>query len=525
MQRDAAWRRPHWMGLSRIMDEDHSSAKFFISYRRRAPEDARLASLLVSALRDAGHEVFIDVDIPVGTDWSAEITRRIRWCDYLVVLLSEDSIDSEMVQGEIRLARHHRREDGSPFVFPVRVAYEGPLDYELTSYLGRLQHLLWRTAADDETVIQALLTAARKREGPQEAVVAPAPEPAPVAADRRRPRPAVDPSAWLRPTGTLRLDDPFYIERPGDAVVARLATKIGDTLVIKGARQVGKSSLLVRFIAACRQAGKRTAFVDFQGMSDMHLADYAGFLRRVACALLHRLDLPADPLPPIESGLDVTDLVETQILDRVEGPVVFAFDEVDRLLGRPWQRDFFGMLRSWHNRRWEDAWSKLDLALVIATEPYLLVDSADQSPFNVGEIVPLGPFSPRAVEELNQRYGSPLSAPQCQELFQLTHGQPYLTRVALYRLVSDAETSWCSLQTNADRDDGPFADHLKALLMALHRAGLEEAMREVIKRGRVPGNDRLTYYRLRGAGLVTEEDGRTVPANLLYARFFKQFLR
>ena len=35
-------------------------------------------------------------------------------CDYLVVLLSEDSIDSEMVQGEIRLARHYRRDDGSP---------------------------------------------------------------------------------------------------------------------------------------------------------------------------------------------------------------------------------------------------------------------------------------------------------------------------------------------------------------------------------------------------------------------------
>lgn len=107
----------------------------------------------------------------------------------------------------------------------------------------------------------------------------------------------------------------------------------------------------------------------------------------------------------------------------------------------------------------------------------------------------------------------------------MTHGQPYLTRVALYGLVSDPDLAWSALQTNADRDDGPFADHLKALLMALHRAGLEATMREVIKRGRVPGNDRLTFCRLRGAGLVTEEDGRTVPANLLYARFFKQFLR
>ena len=217
-------------------------------------------------------------------------------------------------------------------------------------------------------------------------------------------------------------------------------------------------------------------------------------------------------------------VVETRVLDRVNGPVLFAFDEVDRVLGRPWQKDFFAMLRLWHNKRWEEAWGQVDLALVIATEPYLLVDSADQSPFNVGEIVQLGPFGATAVRELNERYGSPLSASQCQELFELTHGQPYLTRVALYRLVSDTDTTWRTLQTSADSDEGPFADHLKALLMALHRAGLEEAMREVVKRGRVPGDDRLTYYKLRGAGLVTEENGVIVPANLLYARFFKKLL-
>lgn len=507
-----------------MSDPEDRPRRFFISYRRRADHDARLANLLVDELRKAGHEVFIDVDIAIGTDWSAEIARRIQWCDYLVVLLSEDSIDSEMVQGEIRLARHHRREDGSPFIFPVRVRYEGALDYELTSYIGRLQHIAWKTAADDGTVVSAVLAAAHKREGPKEAVLAPAPEPAAAATDQRRPRPSVDPSALLRPTGTVRPDDPFYIVRPPDAVVARLAAKVGYTLVVKGARQVGKSSLLVRYIAASKQAGKRAAFVDFQGMSDAQLADYPAFLQRVVRVLLRRFDLPSDDLPPVESGLDATDLVETRILDRIDAPVLLAFEEVDRLLGRPWQKDFFGMLRSWHNKRWEDAWAKVDLALAIATEPYLLVDSADQSPFNVGEIVQLGPFDPDAVRDLNDRYGAPLSASQCQELFELTSGQPYLTRVALYRLVSDPNCTWSAFQMSADSDQGPFADHLKALLMLLHRAALEEAMREVVKRGRVPGGDRLTYYRLRGAGLAIEEGGRTVPANLLYARFFKKCL-
>jgi hypothetical protein len=288
---------------------------------------------------------------------------------------------------------------------------------------------------------------------------------------------------------------------------------------------MGKSSLLVRYISACKQAGKKVAFLDFQGMSDAQLDEYPSFLHRVLSILLRRLDLPVDGLPTIESGLDVTDLVETRVLERIDTPILFAFDEVDRLLGRAWQKDFFAMLREWHNRRWMEPWAKVDLGLVVATEPYLLVNSEFQSPFNVGEIVQMGPFSQTAVTKLNELYGSPLAASQCRELFELTNGQPYLTRVALYRLVSDPNANWQALQRAADSDEGPFADHLKALLVLLHRSGLGEAMREVTKRGRIPGEDRLTYYRLRGAGLVTEKEGRVVPANLLYARFFKKFLR
>jgi hypothetical protein len=183
--------------------------RFFVSYRRRADDDVRLAKLLVEELRKAGHEVFIDVDIRVGTDWPAEITRHIQWCDYLVVLLSEDSIDSEMVQGEVRLARQYRRDDSSPHMFPVRVRYEGALDYELTSYLGRLQFILWRGSGDDATVVGAVLSAARAGEGARETTTATAPEQAEIT-DARRPRPSVDRTALLRPTRTL-----VPLRRPG----------------------------------------------------------------------------------------------------------------------------------------------------------------------------------------------------------------------------------------------------------------------------------------------------------------------
>ena len=87
----------------------------------------------------------------------------------------------------------------------------------------------------------------------------------------------------------------------------------------------------------------------------------------------------------------MTSLIESRVFPELDQPLLLAFDEADRLLGRPWQTDFFGMLRVWHNGRWQPGWSGVDIALVIATEPYLLVAEEHQSPFNVGEVVALAP--------------------------------------------------------------------------------------------------------------------------------------
>ena len=116
-----------------------------------------------------------------------------------------------------------------------------------------MQFILWRGSADDATVVGAILSAARAGEGARETTTATAAEQAEIT-DARRPRPSVDRTALLRPTGTLKLDDRCYIKRAADESVARLAASNGETLVIKGARQMGKSSLLVRYVAACKEA-------------------------------------------------------------------------------------------------------------------------------------------------------------------------------------------------------------------------------------------------------------------------------
>ena len=182
----------------------------------------------------------------------------------------------------------------------------------------------------------------------------------------------------------------------------------------------------------------------------------------------------------------MTSLVESRVFAEVDAPIQLALDETDRLLGRDWQTDFFAMLRIWHNNRGQEGWDRLDLALVIATEPYLLVASEHQSPFNVGEVVALPAFDLAATEELNRRYGEPLRRAECTQLHQLLHGQPYLTRVALHRVVTPPGLPWARLDATADHDDGPFADHLKALTLRLTKAGLGLAMRGAIRRGSIP---------------------------------------
>jgi hypothetical protein len=496
------------------------SARIFLSYRRSAVPDHQLAQTLRDGLASAGHEVFIDTGIRVGTDWAREIEQRIIWCDYLIVLLSADAVRSEMIVGEIRRARRQRRR-----LLPIRVRYYDELDYELNSYLGRLQYLTWEGDADTERVVRELAAAVvqidhaasetDERLGETAGIRVPA------HTDPDRPRHTLDPRLLRTPGGTLGLQDPFYIRRAADVEVEAAAARTGETLLIIAPRQMGKSSLAVRYLAACKHQGKATAYIDFQLLNEDELATVETLVTAIAGRLLTELGL--DSLGDDAFSLqDVTRFMERRILRAVSCEVAIVFDEVDRILGRPYQRDFFAMLRSWHNRRaiHPDPWEQLSLALVISTEPYLLIDAGDQSPFNVVTPLRLEPLSHDQLGDLNNLHGNPLSPVQLDDLSKLTGGQPYLSRLALYRLSSDPRLNFSELDESASDPEGPFGEHLRSLLLRLQeQPGLLDAMRQAVRYGTTPDND--TYNRLYGAGLIRREENRIIPTNLLYARFFR----
>lgn len=514
-------------------------ARFFISYRRSATPDNELVGLLKEAITRAGHEVFIDVAMPVGVDWVKSIEEAIAQCDFLVPLLSADALHSEMVLGEIRLAHRRRVEHGQPGILPVRVAFDGPLDYELSSYLHRINYVSWRSPDDKARVVQALIaTATPATTAPQldrsGMVRGPSPSATsagPAACDidpmaPPRPRPQIDLGSLVSTTGSMKPGDPAYVRRACDDVIDRLTARSdGITAVLMAPRQMGKSSLLQRFSAGAAARDKAIAAVDFQ-LDETVLSDLPTLLAHVARQVRRRLKLPRADLSGIRAPSDLTEYFEDEILAALTKPLVLAFDEADQILAQPYGTTFFAMIRAWHNHRADDTlpWSKVDIALVVATEPFLFIPDPSQSPFNVGELVHLPRFDDQQCAEFNTMHGQPLSDGQLRELVEETGGQPYLVREAFYQMARAGGIGFDTLLATAADGDGPFGHHLKHLLMKLRDGKLVEAMRQVIHQCTVPGNDEMVYERLKGGGLVRRVDGRIVPANRLYARFFRQTL-
>src|SRR5262249_8048857 len=128
-----------------------------------------------------------------------------------------------------------------------------------------------------------------------------------------RPTPRVDPRSALVPGGAIRVNDPLYVRREIDDQALQLGPRLGETLVIKGPRQSGKSSLLLRYLAACQASGKKVALIDLSLFSSDDLSDYPSFLTYFARFLLRSLQISSAPQAHIDSQTDLITFVEDRV--------------------------------------------------------------------------------------------------------------------------------------------------------------------------------------------------------------------
>jgi hypothetical protein len=464
-----------------------------------------------------------------GAQGAERIEDELRRADFLITFLSARSVHSEMVEAEISTARRLAAErDGRPAILPVRLAYHEPFAYPLSAYLNPINWAEWDGDEDTSRLIDELLRAIAGEQlsfskwssthDLNQIGKAPA---------LPQPLPSAQPASLELPEGTMDPQSAFYVLRPSDAIASETIARQGVTITLKGPRQMGKSSLLIRTIDAAARAGKRTVFLDFQLLDRATLTDADLFFRQFCAWLTDELDIPSRVdehwNTPLSNSQRCTRYMGRYILREINSLLVLAMDEVESIFDTDFRTDFFGMLRSWHNNRaTAPTWKHLDLVLVTSTEPYQLIDNLNQSPFNVGEVIELADLSANQVTDLNRRHGSPLGTNDERRLMALLGGHPYLVRRALY-LVAAAQLSAADLFAGATDEGGPFGDHLRYHLFRLHeKPELLRGLRQVIQSHTC--QDERIFFRLRGAGLV-RRDGRTVlPRCQLYADYFQEHL-
>ena len=516
-----------------------SSERVFISYKRDVSPDEPVALALFKALGQQ-HEVFIDQAMLVGTRWAEKIEAELRRTDVLIVLLSESSVASEMVQQEVALA-HEIAEDngGTPRILPVRLDYREAFQYPLSVYLDPINWAVWEGEAETAGLVEELRraiaggTLSISNLEQKKHLLSASTATQPDADSIPQPFPAAQPQPLELPEGTMDLESGFYVERAVDDIALETILRPGVTITIKGPRQMGKSSLLNRVMSRAADTGKQVAFLDFQLFDRAALQDADEFYQQFCFWLTDELELEdcfaAYWQKPLGHTQRCTRYVGRHILKSLDAPLVLAMDEVERIFDTPFRNDFFSMLRSWHNQRaTRPLWKRLDLALVTSTEPYQLIADLNQSPFNVGQVLSLQDFSAEQVYELNERHRNdqnqtPFTVGQLQQLMGLLNGHPYLVRRSLY-LVASGQWTASALFAQATDEQGPFGAHLRNHLFRL--ASSPELVKGLLKilRSEVCAEERI-YFRLHGAGLVNREGQRVFARNQLYANYFGEYLK
>ena len=476
-------------------------------YRRHQAPDESVLRTLEEQLKASGHEVFVDNQSKISRAWAQAVEEPIRQADAVIAIVSPKAMQSEMLEFEVETAHDQYAQTGKPILLPVRIGEEDVPDGVIGAIIRPLTQFVWEGPEDDPRLIAELLSAI---------------------AEPLKPRTT---EVKLEPVGgAVPPESPFYLRRAADHEFLQALEDGESILLVKGARQIGKTSMLAQGTRHAKTLGRRVAMTDFQKFNAAQMASDEAFYKLLAATLARQLGFKYDFAGEWDeifgANLNMENFLR-ELLDAGDAPLVWFMDEVDKLFAAPFASDFFGLVRSWHNSRSTEPdgpWGKLTVVIAYATEAHLFIQDLNQSPFNVGRRMELSDFNLQQIVDLNGRYGGPLGRYEDVEaLHTLIGGQPFLTRRALDTLAT-GKMDFSALTAQATRDDGPFADHLKRLLISVSSLPpVAEYARELLS-GEVPA-DQDAFYRLLAAGIVRASPGGQPQFRCaLYREYLQQHL-
>ena len=340
------------------------------------------------------------------------------------------------------------------------------------------------------------------------------------------------PSAILQfPEGSVVLDSPFYIERSSiDSLCRERVIKPGYLIRIKAPEMMGKTSLMTRILDRAVREKYQAVYLDLSAADRGILTNLDKFLRWLCLMVSRQLKLENKlnqywDRDILGSNDNCTVYFEEYLLAATANPLVLGLDEVDRLF--PYTEvveDFFGMLRSWHEKaKISDIWKKLRLVMAHSTEVYIPLDM-NQSPFNAGVPVELLEFDSQQIYDLARLHGLDWNEKELRELISAIGGHPYLVRLAMYE-VSCGNISLDSLLENAASESGIYISHLRRHLEILqHNPALALALKKVVNSAEPVELDSMQIYKLHSMGIVRRQNNYVIPRCNLYREYFCRVL-
>ena len=339
------------------------------------------------------------------------------------------------------------------------------------------------------------------------------------------------------PGTMISFSSPFYIERSDEEAKSyNEIMKPGAIVRIKGPVKMGKSSLMHRVVDHANSEGLKHVDIDFNKADRKTMADTDLLLKWICFQASQQLGLP-NKLDEywhdiIGSKICCSNYIEQHILANAQAPVVFVFNEINLLFDfEDTYKDFFPLLRSWHEEsKHNDSFKGLRQLLIYSTEAYVQLD-INLSPFNVGLPIELSPFSQEQIAQLAQVYGfqwqndggmnSPVTL-----LHRKLGGHPYLIQLTLFELASSTsalESPSAALQELLNQghlSTGIYGDFLKQLQhLITHSPSCLSAFNRLVKGDELA---RQEINLLEYIGLVRVVDDKPVVNVPILMKFLKE---
>lgn len=261
--------------------------------------------------------------------------------------------------------------------------------------------------------------------------------------------------------GCLPLNAPSYVPRIADSLLLE-SLRNKKLSYILNSRQMGKSSLCVRVSQILEQDRVRCASIDLSGIGTQNLSPEQWYYS-VLSSLVRNFELRFNlrdwwrSQPDLSFSSRMQLFFESILQQQIHTDIVIFIDEIDTVLSLPFSvDDFFALIRMMANASTLDQSDhQLTFVLIGVATPSQLINKPQQTPFNIGQAIPVEGFTWQEAKPLLKGLApiTTVSHEILRRILDWTGGQPFLTQklCSLARstiLHTEAELEWESMDVS-----------------------------------------------------------------------------